>query len=110
VAIRPVDLQATIFQSTVTAQTQRTAELAPQTAQAVAQQQFADKLEERTETVHETEELEGNRVEEKQEHDRQSADGRSQRRRRQPGEPLDELENSVLSGGVAGEHLIDFTA
>ena len=109
-AIRPVDLQATIFQSTLTAQTQRQAEVAPQTAQTVAQQQWADQIEERQETVTETQHTEGNRVEEKGEANRQDADGRSKRRKRQPGDPLDELEDSVLSGAVEGQHLIDFTA
>ena len=60
-AIRPVDLQATILQSAQIAGQQRQAEVAPQTAQAVAAQQFADKIEERQETVHEADDLEGNR-------------------------------------------------
>jgi hypothetical protein len=109
-AIRPVDLQATILQATQTAQVQRQAEVASQTAQSIAGQQFAAKVEERSETVQESEELRGNRVEEKREPDRQ--DARRGRRARRAGEPFESIEESVRNEVAAsdGDHLIDFTA
>ncbi|MBV8074186.1 MAG: hypothetical protein JO140_02065 [Candidatus Eremiobacteraeota bacterium] len=110
-AIRPVDLQAAILQAPQTAAVQRAAEVAPQLAQAAAAQQFASELTHRTEMVHETENLRGNRVEEKKEPDNQQGRGKGKRREHQSGEPFEALGESVL-GAVPtdGEHLIDFTA
>ena len=108
-AIRPVDLQATIMQSTQTAPVQRQAEVASQTAQAIAGNQFAAKVEERSETVQETDHSRGNRVEEKGERERQEAHGKK-RQPRQPGEPFEGIEEGLEAVAADGDHLIDFTA
>lgn len=113
-AIRPVDLQATILQSTQTAAVQRQAEVASQTGQSIAGQQFAAKVQERSETVQETDHLHGNKVEDvlKREPDRQEArDGK--RKPRSPGQPFEGIEESARGeiGAASGDdHLIDFTA
>ena len=107
-AIRPVDLQATILQTTQTASVQRQAEVAAQTSAALAGQQFASKVEERSETVQETDHGRGNRVEEKQSPDQQEARGKK-RQGRQPGQPFEGIEEDIPIA-ADGDHLIDFTA
>ena len=113
-AIRPIDLQATILQSTQTAQVQRQAEVGSQTASALAGQQFAAKVEERSETVHETDSLTGNKVEDvlHKEPDQYEPGGKRRRQQtRAQGQPFESIEESVLSEGAASpDHLIDFTA
>ena len=110
-AIRPVDLQGAIFQATQTAPVQRQGEVAPQLAQAAAAQQFAAQVEERDETVAETEHGRGNRVEEKKEPDQYKGRSGTKKRERQAGDPFDALEESVLgTSAPEGEHLVDFTA
>ena len=111
-AIRPVDLEATILQSTQTASVQRQAEVAAQTGAAIAGQQFAAKVEERSETVQETDRTRGNRVEEHGEPgDR--GEPRGKRKARAQAQPFWEIEDS-LRGEIAAtsdeDHLIDFTA
>ena len=111
-AIRPVDLQATILQSTQTASVQRQAEVASQTAQNLAGQQFAAKVEERSETVQETAEARGNKVEDvlKKEQGGYEPGGR-RRQARSQGQPFESIEESVVGEGAASpDHLIDFTA
>ena len=113
-AIRPVDLQGAILQAPLTAQVQRQAEVAPQLAQAAAAQQFAAETEVRSETVHETENILRNKVEDvlKKQYD-QEGGGQQQsaaRREHQPGEPFESIESSMGPVAVDGEHLIDFTA
>ena len=110
-AIRPVDLQATILQSTQTAAVQRQAEVASQTAQGIAGQQFAAKVEERSETVQESDRARGNRVEEHGEPDRQEP--RHKRKQRPQGQPFAGIEESLqgeMSAASDGDHIIDFTA
>jgi len=113
-AIRPVDLQATILQSTQTAAVQRQAEVASQTAQNLSAQQFAAKVEERSETVQETEHLRGNKVEDVLKKEQGEYEPGTKRRRQQTraqGAPFESIEESVLSEGAASpDHLIDFTA
>lgn len=108
-AIRPVDMQATILQTTQTAGVQRQAEVAAQNSQTLVAQQFASKVEERSETVQEAEHLRGNRVEEKGEKERGEARG-GKRQARQPGEPFEGIEESLGPVAPDGDHLIDFTA
>ena len=108
-AIRPVDLQATILQTTQTAGVQRQAESGAQNAQAIVSQQFAAKVEERSETVQETDHSRGNRVEEKGERERQQPGGQK-RQARQPGEPFGAIEEGLGPVAPDGDHLIDFTA
>lgn len=105
-AIRPVDLQGAIFQQTTTAAIAKAAEEAPRAAQMAAQSQFVQELEEREETVHETDAMRGNKV--NPEGDRQG--GNEYRpRKRKPGQPVpdDVVEAAEFSDG---EHIIDFTA
>ncbi len=108
-AIRPVDLQATILQTTQTASVQRQAEVAAQTSAAIVGQQFADKVEERSETVQEADHARGNRVEEKGEPDHQRGQGKK-RGARQPGQPFEGIEEGLGAVAGDGDHLIDFTA
>ncbi|MGH7659888.1 MAG: hypothetical protein ACRENA_03080 [Vulcanimicrobiaceae bacterium] len=107
-AIRPVDLQATILQTTQTASVQRQAEVAAPTAASINGQQFAAKVEERSETVQETDHGRGNRVEEKGSPDQQEPRGKK-RQGRQPGQPFEGIEED-LPMAADGDHLIDFTA
>lgn len=104
-AIRPVDLQGAIFQQTHTAGVAKQAEDAPRLAQATAQNQFVQKLEEREETIRETDSADRNKV---------TADGRRQGgdyqpRERKKGQPLPE-DPVGLSDYSDGEHIIDVTA
>lgn len=108
-AIRPVELQATILQSAQTAGVQRQAEVAPQNAAAVTGQQFAAKVEERSETVQETDQLHGNRVEERGPRDQPGSRGKK-RQARQPGEPFEGIEGGLGAVTADGDHLIDFMA
>ena len=61
-AIRPTDIQGAIWQASQTAAVTQRAEEAPRAAQAAAQQSFAAHVQEREETVNETGEVLGNRV------------------------------------------------
>lgn len=107
-AIRPVDLQGAIFQATQ-AQAAARQEAATPMAAALAGQQLAKKVEERQETVAQTEHAEGDRVREKTESE--NPDRRGQKQKRQPGEPFEAIETGALaSAAAAGDHLIDFTA
>ncbi len=106
-AIRPVDLQGAILQQTQIAGVAKTAEDAPRAAQIGAQTQFVEQLEKREETVHETDSLEGNRV--NPEGERQGGGPGYRRRERKPGEPLPE-DAVELAEYSDGEHIIDFTA
>lgn len=105
-AIRPVDLQGAILQQTQVAAVVKQAEDAPHAAQVAAQNQFVNQLERREETVHETDKLEGNKV--NPEGERQGG-GPSYRRQRKPGQPLPE-DVIELAEYSDGEHIIDFTA
>src|SRR5579872_6292072 len=104
-------MQGAIFQSAQTAPVQRQAETASEQAQNLAAQQFAAKVEERSETVQETESMLGNRVEESTKKESNAEGGRKGKRQRQPGDTTGALEESVLGATpVDGDHLIDFTA
>lgn len=107
-AIRPVDLQGAIFQATQTAGITKQAEDNPRASQIAAQNQFINDVEKRDESVHETDRLEGNRI--NPEGERQTGGGAQYRRReRKAGQalPEDVVELAEFSDG---EHIIDFTA
>ncbi|HXP93505.1 MAG TPA: hypothetical protein VN905_08540 [Candidatus Binatia bacterium] len=106
-AIRPVDLQGAILQQTQTAGIAKQAEDAPRAAQIAAQNQFVQQLEQREETVRETDTLEGNKV--NPEGERQGGGPGRRRREHKPGEPLPE-DAVELAEYSDGEHIIDFTA
>ena len=105
-AIRPTDIQGSIWQSGHNAPLAQRAETAPRAAQAAAQAAFAAQVSERNETVAETRKGEGNRV-------GPDTDGR----KRGDAEPRERRAPNPF-GAVADEaagldepaHLIDFTA
>jgi hypothetical protein len=106
VAIRPSDIQGSIWQASHNAPLTQRAQEAPRAAQAVAQAAFASQAEQRSETVAQTHKGEGNRV-------GPDADGR----KRGDGEPPERRARSPFAEVVdeaAGldepPHLIDYTA
>lgn len=107
-AIRPVDLQGVIAQSAQAAPLSRQSEEAVARSQAVAQNVFVGKLEERQETVAETDHASGNKVKPKEERDRQQAGQRKDKRR--PGDPFDEVVDRTVFGSDDEPHIIDFSA
>ena len=109
-AIRPTDLSLSIASQVQTPPLAQHAEEAPRTAQAATQALFAAQTEQRNETVAETGQLQGNRIEvgERERNDQQY-EPQGRRRRRpaaQAAEPV--AETSVDPGEPP--HLIDFTA
>lgn len=107
-AIRPVDMQAAIFQATQAQAAARQEAAAPMAA-ALAGQQLAKKVEEAQETVAKMEHAEGDKVREKTESEQ--PDRRSKDRQRRPGEAFVAVESDALASAAAdGDHLIDFTA
>ena len=106
-AIRPTDLQGAIYQTAQTAQLAQRAEEAPRLAQAAAQAAFVQQTERRNETIEETGESLGNKVDA----DAQGqggaydADGQPRRARSQFEETVDEA-----AGLDEPPHHIDFTA
>jgi len=109
--IRPVDMQGVIAQSVQSAPISRQAEDAAARGQTAAQAQFANKVEERNETIAETQNLGGNKVTPKEERDRQDAQKR--KKKRQPGDPFEEVVDGPIFGSeddAVVPRLIDFTA
>jgi hypothetical protein len=108
-AIRPTDLSLSIASQVQTPPLAQHAEEAPRNAQNAAQAVFAAQTEQRNETVAETGNLRGNRIEvgERERNDQQEPQGRRRRRAAAPAqEPV--AESSVDPGEPP--HLIDFTA
>jgi hypothetical protein len=106
-AIRPTDMQGSIWQATQTAPQVQRAEEAPRTAQAAAQAAFAAQAERRNESVAETKGADGNRV-------NADADGRGRahdepRERRPKRNGFDETADEA-AGFEEPPHLIDFSA
>jgi hypothetical protein len=108
-AIRPTDLQNALILQTQTPPTLQRAEQAPITAQQAAQAQFIAKTEQRNERVAEAGDVQGNRIEIRDQPQDQQPGGKK-RRDRKPGDPFDEtVEDAAgLSDGIA--HLIDYSA
>lgn len=105
-AIRPTDIQGSIWQASQTAPLAQRAEEAPRAAQAAAQNAFAAQVEQRQETVDQTGRGEGNKV-----------DANAERRPGDQGEPRERKQRSAFEEVVdeaAGldepPHLIDFRA
>jgi hypothetical protein len=107
VAIRPTDIQGSIWQASQTAPLTQRAEEAPRAAQAAAQSAFAAQVEERQETVEQTPDAAGNRVDANAERERQGPGARRERRH-----PRNAFEETVdeASGLDEPPHLIDFSA
>lgn len=105
-AIRPTDIQGSIWQASQTGPLAQRAEEAPRVAQAAAQQAFAAEVALREERVDETGEALGNRVDPNGE--------RGARRDAHEGDarPRNAFEETVDSAAGLDEppHLIDFTA
>ena len=108
-AIRPTDLQTALITQTQTPPTVQRAEQGPVAAQQAAQAQFIAKTDERNERVAESGDLQGNRIELRDQAQDQQPGGKK-RRERKPGDPFDETveEAAGLSDGIA--HLIDYSA
>jgi hypothetical protein len=104
VAIRPTDIQGSIWQASQTAPLTQRAEEAPRTAQAAAQNAFAADAEKRSETVDETRKGQGNRIDANAERRRGDEDEPRERKRRGG------LEEVVDDGRDEPPHLIDVTA
>ena len=106
-AIRPTDIQGSIWQASQTAPLVQRAEEAPRAAQAAAQAAFAAQVDVREERVNATDESTGNRIDANAERDaRGDAHDGGERR------PRSAFEETI--GDAAGleepPHLIDFTA
>ena len=104
-AIRPTDIQASIFQASQTAPVAARSEEGARLAQNAAQAQFAGEVRHRQETIAQTDRAEGNKV--NADAERQGRQDAEQRERRNGG-----FEEVVDEAAGLGEpaHLIDFTA
>lgn len=110
-AIRPTDLQLAIINSGFNSAVTARQDDAPRAAQFAAQAAFVAQTEQRNETVTETGNLQGNRIEvgERQGgRDQEEPQGRRRRHAR----PEDPFEEAVEDAAGFGDrpHLIDFTA
>jgi hypothetical protein len=108
VAIRPTDLQSSIFTSVQTGLLTQKAEEGPRQAQLAAQASFAAQVTKREETIAETSQAEGNRVNANPDRQGETPEKR-QRRRHTAGEPFEEVVDEAAGLGEP-EHLIDFSA
>jgi hypothetical protein len=106
-AIRPTDIQGAIWQAVQTAPINQRAQEAPREAQQVAQQAFAAHVAEREETVAESGEGLGNRIDANAE--REKGNGDEQQAGRQPRGAFEEVVEEAAGYGEPA-HLIDFTA
>lgn len=107
-AIRPTDLQGSIVQSVQSAALSQRAEEGPRQAALAAQASFVADLTKREESIAETREAKGNRVNTSPE--RQPRDSpQGKKRQRHSGDPFEETVEAAAGLGEP-EHLIDFTA
>jgi hypothetical protein len=109
-AIRPTDLQLSVVSQIQNPPIAQRAEEAPRNAQGAAQAVFAAQAEQRNETVAETGQLQGNRIEvgERERNDQQNEP--QGRRRRRPGTPPEQAVAETNVDPGEPPHLIDFTA
>lgn len=104
-AIRPTDIQGSIWQASQTAPLAQRAEEAPRAAQQAAQASFAAHVQQREERVGATGEAEGNKVDANAERD--GGEGYEPQER----QPRNAFEAAVDdAAGLDEPHLIDFTA
>ena len=106
-AIRPTDIQGSIFQASQTAPIAQRAEDAPRAAQQAAQASFAAHVQEREERVNDTGEVLGNRIDPNAERDAGGDTYEPQDRERR--EAFREVAGET-SGLDEPPHLIDVTA
>jgi len=106
VAIRPTDIQGSIWQASQTAPLTQRAEEAPRAAQQAAQASFAAQVQQREERVAGSGEALGTRIDPNAERDRGGGHEPQERRARNP------FEESVDEAAGLDEppHLIDVTA
>jgi hypothetical protein len=106
VAIRPTDIQASIWQAVQTAPIVQRAEESARLSQAAAQTAFVNQTEVREERVGETDKAVGNKVDPNAEHHQDADDQPHQRRH------ASAFEETVDEAAGLDEppHLIDFTA
>src|SRR5271169_6308614 len=110
-AIRPTDLQNAFNQTILNQPISQRAEEAPHAAQAAQQAAFVAKTEERNETVAETGNARGNRIEVgERAPDREPGGGSGRKRERKPGDPFEEVVEDAAGLSDGTPHLIDFTA
>jgi hypothetical protein len=106
VAIRPTDIQSSIWQASQTAPLTQRAEEGPRAAQQAAQASFAAQVQQREERVGATGEAEGNKIDANAER-RHGGDGYEPQER----QPRGAFEAAVDDAARLDEpHLIDFTA
>lgn len=103
-AIRPTDIQGAIWQAVQTAPLNQRAQEGPREAQQVAQAAFAAHVAEREETVEETAEGLGNRIDANAERE-----GRGEQHEPQHRNAFEEVVDEA-AGLDEPRHLIDFTA
>ena len=104
-AIRPTDIQGSIWQASQTAPLTQRAEEAPRTAQAAAQAAFAAQVETRQETVTEAVKVAGDQIDPNTQRRREGGE----RRERKPRTPFEETVDEA-AGLEESAHLVDFTA
>jgi hypothetical protein len=102
VAIRPTDIQGSIWQASQTAPLTQRGEEAPRAAQAAAQATFAGEVERRQETVAETGEVEGGIIDANAERRHDPGERRDRERRASYDERAEALDETP--------HVIDVTA
>ena len=107
-AIRPTDLQLAIVQTAQNPPAQQRAEEAPRQAQLAAQSAFVSKTDQRNESVAETTDAKGNKIDVK-DRGADPRDAQGRRRQRAPGQPFEEVVEDAAGLGDP-PHLIDFTA
>jgi hypothetical protein len=108
VAIRPTDIQAVIWQSTLNAPVTQRAEENARLAQAAAQNAFVNQTDVREETVHETGKALGNKIDPNAQHQRQNAEEEVFDEHGDRGAFEDVVDQAA--GLDEPPHLIDFTA
>jgi hypothetical protein len=106
VAIRPTDIQASIWQAMQTAPVIQRAEESARLSQAAAQTAFVNQTEVREERVGKTDEVVGNKIDPNAHHDPDAEDQPQERRH------ASAFEETVDEAAGLDEpaHLIDFTA
>ena len=108
-AIRPVDLQGAFVGAQANAAIVRNAEEAPAIAQAAANAQFASHVQDREETIEETQHAAGNKVRPRGEEQPDQQTGQ-QRRQHAGQEAQSEEETPTLGFAGEGHHFIDVIA
>ncbi len=105
-AIRPADLQLSYMNTAQNPPVAQRAEEGPRTAQAAAQAAFVADTTKRNETIGESTNAQGNKI---NVNDRDADRQQQEQRERKPGDPFEEVVEEAAGLGEP-QHLIDFTA